>query len=141
MSPVKVIEDAGPAAAVVGERDAEEAGRVALRGDSDGNIEIVTSWRVSCVIKQRIALLLLLSSPNLPLLVRGGVVGEHIRDRRSSVLQTVLEVPSLLAPGLVLVRAVTAVVRQVTDLQVMTLHLELTVLSLTLYLGMQSLVD
>ena len=58
MSAVEMIEDLGTAAPVVGERSAEEAGRVALGGDSDGNIEVVASRRVGGVVVQREALLL-----------------------------------------------------------------------------------
>ena len=66
------------------------------------------------VIKQNIAVLSV-SRPNLPLQVSDRVVREHLTDVQTVLLQAVLEVAGLGTPGRVLVRAVPAVVREITD--------------------------
>ena len=116
MSAVEMIEDLGTAAPVVGERSAEEAGCVALARHSDGNVEVVAGPGVGGVVEQSLAVLSV-PGAHLPLEVSSGVVVEHLTEVQTAVLQAVLEVASLCTPGLVLVRAVTAVVTEIADLK------------------------
>ena len=115
MPAVEMIENLGTAAPIVSERSTEEAGCVALAGHSDWNIEIVARPSVSGVVKQGVTLP---SVPraNLTLKVRARVVREHLTDLQTAILQAVLEVAGLSTPGGILVRAVTAVVSEITDL-------------------------
>ena len=114
MSAIEMIEDLGAAGPVVSERNTEQAGRVALAGHSDWNIEIVAGPSVGGVVKQG-ATLRSIPRPDLPLEVSAGVVGEHLTELQTALLQAVLEVAGLGTPGRVLVRAVPAVVREITD--------------------------
>ena len=114
MSAIEMIEDLGAAGPVVSERNTEQAGRVALAGHSHWNIEIVAGPSVGGVVKQRLAVP---SVPraDLPLEVRARIVLEHLTEVQAALLQAVLEVAGLGTPGRVLVRAVPAVVREITD--------------------------
>ena len=114
-----MIENLGTAAPIVSEWSTEQAGCVALAGHSDGNIEIVARPSVSGVVKQGVTLPSL-PGANLPLEVRARVVREHLTEVQAALLQAVLEVAGLGTPGLILVRAVTAVVSEITDLRVKT---------------------
>ena len=119
MPSVEMIEKLGTAAPIVSEGSTEQAGCVALAGHSDGNIEIVARPTVSAVVKQGLTLP---SVPraNLPLEVRARVVREHLTEVQAALLQAVLEVAGLGTPGLILIRAVSAVVSEITDLRVKT---------------------